>query len=182
MANSNPLYTPQREKAGAQTFGKYMYQYHWALYRIFKEHAVEKEYAVFIELHEDVVLANSLEVEQVKFEFNQVKTTNGKYTDKKLIKPDSETKSSILGKLISSGTNPVYLERVNSINLVASNGFSIPQKIKGIDLQDISINDISDDCLKSMSDAIIKELSSDSFPINIHFIVSDLPEKSFVFI
>lgn len=42
MANSNPLYTTQREKAGAQTFGKYMYQYHWALYRIFKEHEVGK--------------------------------------------------------------------------------------------------------------------------------------------
>ena len=81
MANSNPLYTPQREKAGAQTFGKYMYQYHWALYRIFKEHEVGKEYAVFIELHEDIVLADSLEVAQVKFEFNQVKTTTGKYTN-----------------------------------------------------------------------------------------------------
>lgn len=179
MANSNPLYTPQREKAGAQTFGKYMYQYHWALYRIFKEHESEKEYAVFIELHEDVVLADSLEVAQVKFEFNQVKTTTGKYTDKKLIKQDPKTKSSTLGKLISSGTNPAYFDKVDSINLVASNGFNIPLKTKGTDLQDISINDISDNCLKSMSDAITKELSSDSFPINLHFIVPDLPEKSF---
>lgn len=179
MANSNPLYTTQREKAGAQTFGKYMYQYHWALYRIFKEHEVGKDYAVFIELHEDAVLADSLEVAHVKFEFNQVKTTTGKYTDKKLIKADSKTKSSTLGKLISSGTNPVYFDKVNSINLVASNGFSIPLKTKGIDLEDISINDISDNCLKSMSDAITKELSSDSFPINLHFIVPDLPEKSF---
>ena len=30
-----------------------------------------------------------------------------------------------------------------------------------------------------MSDAITRELSSDSFPINLHFIVPDLPEKSF---
>lgn len=179
MANSNPLYTSQREKAGAQTFGKYMYQYHWALYRIFKEHEVEKEYAVFIELHEDVVLADSLKVDQVKFEFNQVKTTSGQYTEKKLIKPDPKTKSSTLGKLISSGTNPSYFDKVDSINLIASNGFKIPLKTIGTDLQDISINDISYDCLKSMSDAITKELSSDSFPINLHFIVPDLPEKSF---
>ena len=103
MANSNPLYTAQREKSGAQTYGKYMYQYHWALYRIFKEHELEKEYAVFIELHEDVVLANSLNVLQTTFEFNQIKTTNGKYTDKKLIKQDPKTKSSTLGKLIPSG-------------------------------------------------------------------------------
>jgi len=179
MANSNPLYTAQREKSGAQTYGKYMYQYHWALYRIFKEHEMEKEYAVFIELHEDVVLANSLDIVKTTFEFNQIKTTSGKYSDKTLIKPDPTTNSSILGKLISSGTNPAYCDKVASINLVASNGFNIPLKTKGTDLQDISINDISEDCLKSMSDAITKELSSDNFPINLHFIVPDLPEKSF---
>ncbi len=91
MANSNPFIHSSKEKAGAQTFGKYMYQYHWALYRIFKEHEVGKEYAVFIELHEDIVLADSLEVAQVKFEFNQVKTTTENILIK-LIKQRSKNK------------------------------------------------------------------------------------------
>ncbi|NOX27836.1 MAG: DUF4297 domain-containing protein, partial [Gammaproteobacteria bacterium] len=71
--NSNPLGIPQRERSGASTFGKYEYQYHWALCRIIDEQRHTREYALFMELHEDVVLADSLDSNTAMFEFNQVK-------------------------------------------------------------------------------------------------------------
>ncbi|MBK8816696.1 MAG: DUF4297 domain-containing protein [Methylococcaceae bacterium] len=71
--NNNPLAVPQREKSGAITFGKYCYQYHWALCRVIDSQMDNTEYALFMELHEDVVIANSLDVNIARFEFNQVK-------------------------------------------------------------------------------------------------------------
>ena len=63
----NPLADQQREKKGAETFGKYDYQYHWAFKKLLDEHKQKKEYAIFIELHEDsnvtaggVVIASDL--------------------------------------------------------------------------------------------------------------------------
>jgi hypothetical protein len=174
--NNNPLYTAQREKAGAQTFKKYMYQYHWALYRILKEYNNDKEYAIFVELHEDVVLANSFDVDKVKFEFNQVKTDKSKFTLNKLTK--QKKGSSVLGKLVQSTMCQNYSKHITSINLVATNGFSLTPKNKELEHNTLSVNDIDINDLKTLSDAIISELSENKFPINIHFIIPQLPEKS----
>ena len=45
--NKNPLFAPQKDKAGGWTFDKYDYQYHWALYEVLSRHKERKEYAVF---------------------------------------------------------------------------------------------------------------------------------------
>ena len=75
----NPLVAEsKREKAGSETLKKYDYQYHWAFCRLLEEHAQGNEYAVFVEEHEDVTVANSLDVDLVNFEFNQVKETKTK--------------------------------------------------------------------------------------------------------
>ena len=116
MEKNNLLFEPQREKAGSQTFSKYSYQYHWALCRILKEHNGEKEYAVFVELHEDVVLSNSLSVNDAQFEFSQIKTNQTKFTKNNIIK--LKNGSSVLGKLIDSTLNKKYTERIIDINLV----------------------------------------------------------------
>lgn len=34
--NKNPLFAPQKDKAGGWTFDKYDYQYHWAFMRCFQ--------------------------------------------------------------------------------------------------------------------------------------------------
>ncbi len=78
--NRNPLFDSQREKSGAKTFDKYSYQYHWALYKVISEHDKKSEYAVFIELHEDVVVCDSLDSEKANFEFNQIKTNSARFT------------------------------------------------------------------------------------------------------
>jgi len=176
MTNSNPLYKTQREKAGSQTFDKYMYQYHWALYRLLKEHEQEKEYAVFMELHEDVVLSDSLDADKAEFEFNQVKTDKGSFSETKLIR--LKNGSSVLGKLISSSNDEIGRDKIKTINLVATKGFKLTQKNPRMSLENIGINDIDPKSLQKLSDAIEKELQADNFPINLHFIVPDLPEKS----
>jgi len=172
----NPLYRQQREKAGAQTFKKYMYQYHWALYKILKEHKNDKEYAVFVELHEDVVLANSLDVKKVNFEFNQVKTNKSKFNSDNLIK--LKNGSSVFGKLVQSTMCQDYSNIISSINLVAANGFTLKPKYKGFETDNICVNDIDSSELEKLSNAIENELGENKFPINIHFIVPELPEKS----
>lgn len=174
---TNPLFSEQREKSGAETFGKYLYQYHWALYRILKEHEEEKEYALFIELHEDVVLADSLDKDVVRFEFSQVKTNKASFTKNRLIK--TEKGSSVLGKLIDSTLNKNFSDSITDINLVATSGFNKDFLKMGISLENICINDIPYNTLQELSDAMVLELSTNYFPINLHFITPGLPDKGF---
>lgn len=177
MDNHNPLLEKQREKSGAETFGKYLYQYHWALYRVLQEHEQKREYAIFVELHEDVVLANSLDKDKAKFEFSQVKAKKINFTKNSLIK--TKKGSSVLGKLINSTRSKKFNDLITDINLVATGGFNKDFWIDGVDLNNISVTDISDDIMSKLCDAIIRELSLDYFPINLHFITPELPEKGF---
>lgn len=180
--NDNPLNVVQREKAGPQTFKKYLYQYNWALYRIFEEHEKKNEYVVFIELHEDVVLSNSLNKEKALFEFNQVKTTSGKYTDNKLLKLKkikTGIGNSVLGSLIDSCSTKPYADKIESINLIATNGFSFNSKEKGIHLESINISDTDEKIIEKIVESINKELSISHFPINLNFVIPKLSEANF---
>ncbi len=176
MNNENPLFGEQREKAGSKTFEKYLYQYHWALYRIFKEHEEGRDYAIFIELHEDVVLANSLDVKTATFEFNQVKTNKTKFTEASLSK--LKNGSSVFGKLIDSSATKEYADKITDINLVATSGFNKDFLQAGITLKDICIDDIPNITLTKLSDSITKELDIKYFPINIHLITPELPDTN----
>ncbi|QOR62033.1 DUF4297 domain-containing protein [Sulfurovum sp. ST-21] len=177
MNNDNPLLASQREKAGSETFGKYLYQYHWALYRVLKEHEEGKEYAVFVELHEDVVLATSLDKNLANFEFSQIKTTKANFTQNSLVKIGKQ--NSVLGKLIDSSTKQKFADSITKINLVSTGGFNKDFHPKGLDLEDICISDIPVDNMSVLCSEIMKELSLQCFPINLHFITPELPEKGF---
>jgi len=177
MNDKNPLLEKQREKSGAETFGKYLYQYHWALYRVLQEHEEKKDYAVFIELHEDVVLANSLNRDEVKFEFSQVKTNKNNFTKNSLLK--TKNGSSVLGKLIESTSSQNFNKSITKINLVSTGGFNKDFTSGEIVLDDISVNDIPSDKMEELCTAILTELSLDYFPINLHFITPELPGKGF---
>jgi len=178
MEKNNLLFEPQREKAGSQTFSKYSYQYHWALCRILKEHNGEKEYAVFVELHEDVVLSNSLSVNDAQFEFSQIKTNQTKFTKNNIIK--LKNGSSVLGKLIDSTLNKKYTERIIDINLVASSGFTAKDfKEEGIFLDKISISEIPSTTIEHLVKEISSELNIKSLPTNLYFITSDVPDIGF---
>ncbi len=180
----NPLAAAQRERAGAQTFEKYEYQYHWALCRILGAHENSDDYVVFIELHEDVVLATSTDESLARFEFNQIKNVNATpWNQKKLTSiPKSTTKknsNSILGKMLQGIRKKPFFEKLNSLDLVATCGFKLPPKTDGLKLSIISIGDLHDECLKDIQAAIDKELGSYPIPRTLRFITPDLATTGF---
>lgn len=177
-SNQNPLLASQREKAGAETFEKYSYQYHWALYRILNSHEKTSEYAVFVELHEDVVVSDSLNAIKANFEFNQVKTTNGRFTTNKLVHQKKNGKC-VLGKLISSGHEKPFKDKITELNLVALNNFSLKLKDEDLTLNKITLEDLDDAQFKELEDAIKKEMSITALPSNIQFIVPELSKNNF---
>lgn len=172
--SDNPLAVPQREKSGANTFEKYEYQYHWALYRIIDEQKNNSEYALFIELHEDVVLANSLDANLAKFEFNQIKNISKPTFNIENLTKREKDKSSVLGKLIDSSLGKPYSDRLSSINLVASCGFSFDLREKRFDFEVIRVDDLSDNSIQKLKAALEKELGSDKLPNNLRFVVPKL--------
>lgn len=176
--NQNPLLATQREKAGSETFEKYSYQYHWALYRVINSHIQANEYAVFVELHEDVVVSDSLNASKAKFEFNQVKTTKGKLTPYQLVHKKKNDKC-VLGKLISSGFEKPFKDKITELNLVALNNFSLSLKEEGLSLNKITLDDLSDTQFKELENAIKEEMGISTLPPNIQFIVPELSEKNF---
>lgn len=173
----NPLLDAQRETAGSATFGKYRYQYHWGLYRAIARHRDGNEYALIVELHEDVVFADSLDESKANFEFSQVKEMASSLTAKALIRVNGT--GSILGKLLSSGVDKPYSERLVGLNLVSTGGFSLPLAKEGLRLDVIAPEDLDSDTLKTLSDAIKAELKLDPLPTILRFVVPDLPAARF---
>ena len=131
--NNNPLAAAQRENSGAITFSKYEYQYHWALFRVLDNQMNNSEYALFMELHEDVVIADSLDVNIAKFEFNQVKNiSTPKYNIDNLIKIKQGKKNSVIGKLVQSASDKSFSDcqsALKSIHLTASNNVRQESKV-----------------------------------------------------
>ena len=176
------MFAPQKDKAGGWTFDKYDYQYHWALYEVLSRHKERKEYAVFMEYHEDVIIADSLDVNCAKFDFNQVKTTNVAYTPHQLTIRKKKKKvagSSVLGKLVSSIAREDIGSQISYANLVALNGFNLELKDKGVCLKKIQLDDLSENHYKVIEEAIIKELNISSLPTNIQFIIPTLNEHNY---
>lgn len=181
---SNPLAVAQREAAGAQTFEKYEYQYHWALCRILGAHENSDDYVVFIELHEDVVLATSTDETVARFEFNQIKNVSSPaWNQKKLTSVPKATKrkatNSILGKMLQGIREKPFVDKLNSLDLVATCGFNLTPKMEGLKLSIITIGDLHDDCLKDIQAAIDKELDTYPLPKTLRFITPDLPASGF---
>lgn len=181
---SNPLAAAQRETAGAQTFEKYEYQYHWALCRILGAHENADDYVVFIELHEDVVLATSTNESIARFEFNQVKNVReSAWTKKRLTSvPKATAKkvtNSILGKMLQGVREKPFVDKLNSLDLVATCGFNLPPKTDGLKLSIISTGDLHEDCLKDIQAAIDRELGTYPIPKTLRFITPDLPASGF---
>lgn len=179
MANSkNPLYTYQREKSGSDTINKYHYQYHWALFEAFVRTAKHKEYVIVIELHEDVVVGDSLDVNYVKFDFFQVKEVNNAYSIQSIIKSTKKNPQSILSKLLSSVKKHELKDSLKTIGLVASNGFTFKSKDE-TELKILKVSDLKDDDKKKIEDAIKREIAEGlNDRLELQFIHSDLPAKS----
>lgn len=177
----NPLAEAQRESAGASTSGKYGFQVHWALCAIIDKHKQKKEYAVFVEYHEDVVIANSLEATSAQFEFYQVKNVGKAYTADSLTKREkgakNTLKNSVLGKLLSSCIDTQYEDRITTIGLVSSSGFSLGVD-KSLKLDVIKTSDINSAELANLTQSIQKELNTLIIPKHLHFITPEIQLKN----
>lgn len=176
----NPLGDPQREKSGSSTFEKYEYQYHWALCRIIEAQEAGGEYALFMEFHEDVTVTDSLDPESAKFELNQVKNISGKPLSVNAVtKIPKDESSSILGKMLSHYNQLIYKDRVSALNLVATCGFDFTLKQKGLSLQIIRQENLESESLTTVLEKLKKELSLESIPVCLQFVVPDLTAQGF---
>lgn len=175
---SNPLAEDvQREKSGSDTHRKYNYQYHWALCRILEAHEDECDYALFIECHEDVVLASSLNPDSAMFEFNQVKETVKKHTSNSLF--SLVGKNSTLGKIILDSTGKSFADKIDKINLVSTGGFDLKLEKEGLNLDIIELGSLADEEISALEEKLEKELPGVSLPTNLSFVLPDLPPKDF---
>ncbi len=174
----NPLaQDPQRETSGSDTHRKYNYQYHWALCRILEAHENEGEYALFVECHDDVVLADSLDSQTAKFEFNQVKETGTKHTASSLFYLSG--KNSILGKLLIDSCTKSFADRIKSINLVSTGGFDLKLKNDELKLDVIKVGHIDDSDLETINSKLENELPNIPLPKKLAFILPQLPPIDF---
>ena len=178
QSDVNPLNSPERETSGSDTWRKYRYQYNWALYEMIQNHDKEKEYVIFMEYHEDVVFADSFELNNVMFSFNQVKTTAGKYTPYSICKRE-DNKLSVLGKLLDSCHKKNYSEQIGEIVIVSRGGFNFTTKKENGAHTKKSFLDIEDKQFAQIEESIKKELSLSSLPSNLYFLVPILPEHGF---
>ena len=176
----SPLADQQREKKGAETFSKYDYQYHWAFQKLLDEHKQRKEYAIFVELHEDVIFSNSLKKDTAEFEFYQVKenSSSSQHTVNSLTKIKAGSKNSVLGKLIVSYQGKTFSDVISSANLVATSGFSKAMVSNELELDEITISDVELRSLAKFKKSILEELELDECPVNIRFIVPKLFPES----
>ncbi|WP_425917973.1 dsDNA nuclease domain-containing protein [Acinetobacter sp. TSRC1-2] len=176
----NPLAVVQRETAGASTYGKYEYQYHWALSRILDEHAISTDYVVFVELHEDVIYCSSTDSNKAQFEFNQVKNkSSSKYTSKSLTKSTKKDPNSVLGKMLLGVQDKPYIDKLVSLNLVATCSFSLQLNGEPLNLEVIKVGDLHDDCINEIQAAIKKEIGEENLPNTLSFITPTLPPTGF---
>lgn len=179
MRANNPLgIEPKREKSGSDTFRKYNYQYHWAFCRMLDEHENGKEFAVFIEEHEDVTMSDSLNVDRACFEFNQIKETSKKHTVDSLVKRP-KAGSSLIEKLAKSCCGKAYSDKITKVNFVSTGGYSFALHKKGFKFDVISSGQLSEEESNKVAGCIANINGSSDFHKKLGFVVPDLPEKGF---
>lgn len=116
----NPLNIPQRETAGSSSYENFDYQYHYALYWLLEKSQNNKDIAVFMEYHNDVVLAKNLDPTNTQFYFAQVKANDTHLT----LHSITNDSPSILNNLCPTLDYQPLLKQIHSIELVSANGFN----------------------------------------------------------
>ncbi|MEO5607832.1 MAG: dsDNA nuclease domain-containing protein, partial [Polaromonas sp.] len=123
------------------------------------------DYVVLVEHHEDVVLIKPAQVADAtsaKFFFYQVKNISGKaWTAKNLIsrtKAKATLKNSVLGKLVQGTHGQPFSAQLDSILIVATCGFSLPQIKPDQQYQELGHADLTPQVQQQLRDAMETEL------------------------
>ncbi|TPQ28109.1 DUF4297 domain-containing protein [Methylomonas koyamae] len=179
-SNTNPLgLDPKREKSGSETFRKYNYQYHWAFCRMLDEHEKGNEFALFIEAHEDVTIASSLDADKTTFEFNQVKETSKTYTVDNLTKKSKKDPKSIIEKLAISCCDRSYTDKITRVNFVSTGGYSFDFNKKGYAFEVLDSGQLSKEEEEKIKECIAHIKDTSGFFEKLAFIIPGLPDKGF---
>lgn len=180
LKKTNPLgLEPKREKSGSNTFRKYNYQYHWAFCRILDEHEAGNEFALFIEEHEDVTIASSLDVAKTTFELNQVKETSKQHTIHSLTSVSKGESQSLIEKLAMSCCDKSYSHMVSKVNFVSTGGYSFDIHKKGYSFEVIDSGVLSDEEVKRVEDSVSRIPGVGNFISKLAFVIPSLPNKGF---
>ena len=179
-SSANPLaLEPKREKSGSDTFRKYNFQYHWAFCRMLDELENGKEFALFIEEHEDVTVADSLDAEKTTFEFNQIKETSKKHTIHSLTNKTKKNPQSLIEKLAKSCCDKSYSEKISRVNFVSTGGYSFELHKDGFNYEVISSGQLTEKEGKVVAGCIAEIKDIGEFYEKLAFVIPELPEKSF---
>lgn len=120
---------------------------------------------MLVEHHEDVVLIKPAQVADptsARFFFHQVKNVSGKaWTAKNLTnrpKAKKNLKNSVLGKLIQGTHGQPFSDQLDSILIVATCGFSLPQVKPNQQYQELGHADLTPEVQKQLREAMETEL------------------------
>lgn len=135
--------TPQSEDSGANTAKRYAYQACFGLALVFERHALEGDYAVVFEFHDDVALFNDSS-EPTAVRFYQVKTKdNGIFTSAQIAKKTTKkgiNGLSIVGKMYRNVEQ--FGEAVEASVLVSNAGAAFAKGASQICFKDCSDDDL----------------------------------------
>lgn len=118
-----------REQVGSATAGKYDYQKDLSICMLLEHHQNGDDYLFVFDYHDDLAILNS-ETAPTKYEFFQIKTREGHWTLKSILKRATGKKgtplNSILGKMFMHVKNFEHLTK--SVTLVSNAEFKVQEK------------------------------------------------------
>lgn len=158
--NTNPLYMPQRERAGSSTISKFAYQHHWSLFKALQYYKEDIEFILCGEYHDDVLFllcrdsSKPLNGANILIELNQVKAYKTPMSIPSLVKTTKEKPSSVIGKMIIGVHEKSFEKSVKSLSLVSASGFSKLKTIGDMNLEIINIGDLTEDTAKKIKDKL----------------------------
>lgn len=164
--STNPLYMPQRERAGSSTISKFAYQHHWSLFKALQYYKEDIEFILCGEYHDDVLFIvcrdnnKPLNNANILIELNQVKAHKEPMTIHSLVKTTKEKPSSVIGKMIIGVHKKSFEKSVKSLSLVSASGFSQLKTIEGMNLETINIGDLTEDTAKKIKDKLKIEFNN----------------------
>lgn len=130
MENYNILDEGERETIGQDTWHRFEYQIHWAIYHALDKLNNQESFLIFAELHEDIIFCNDLNLdEKSKLEFFQIKSTNTSPTITKILSTKS-SKNSTLGKMILGIKNKKFEKNIENLCLLYIEKFNFTNPIE----------------------------------------------------
>jgi hypothetical protein len=123
-----------RDRSGATASDRFIYQQTWALCHLLLLHEANADYVITFDHHEDVSVLDS-ETDPKQISGFQIKTNNGNWTVKALLKrakgqgKDASLLPSILGKLYDLTTK--YPDEVKTLQVVSNESVTVHLKPDG---------------------------------------------------